>query len=126
MAVRRRLDGSLHPLDVALVIRTPDVDHFRETALELVEVISHIGGEIGPAAIRFLERPVDIVAELGRAEQILFPLFPIVRFLPFRRLQRSPIDQVAVFENLDHIGDPAFIVKRALGPEQFVFDPEGR
>ncbi len=63
-------DRRLHALDVAAMVGAPHVDHVAEAATELVVMIGDIVGEVGPAPVRLLERPVDLVAELashGRA-----------------------------------------------------------
>ena len=62
-AVGQRLHRRLHALDIAAVIGAPDVDHLVEAAPHLVAMIGDVGREIGPGAVRFLERPVDFVAE---------------------------------------------------------------
>ena len=64
-----RFHRRLHALDVAAVVGAPDVDQVAEAAVELGFVIGDVGGEISVAAVRFLQRPVDVVAEIGRAEQ---------------------------------------------------------
>ena len=42
-----RLDGAGDTRDVAVVVGAPDVDDLVETALELVQVVGDVGGEIG-------------------------------------------------------------------------------
>jgi hypothetical protein len=61
--VRQRRDRRLHPLDIAAVIGAEHVDQLVEAALHLVEVIGDVGGEIGPAAVGLLHRPVHVVAD---------------------------------------------------------------
>ena len=77
-AVGHRLDRGLHALDIAAVVGAPDIDQLGKAAAELVAMIGDVGGEIGPRAVGFFERPVDVVAELGGAEQGLRPRLPIV------------------------------------------------
>ena len=48
-----------------------------EAAPELVQMVGDVGGEIGPGAVRALERPVDLVAVGGRAEQQLRHRLPV-------------------------------------------------
>ena len=99
----QRRDGRLHPLDVAAVVRPPDVDHQREAAADFVAVVGEVGREIGPGPVRALERAVDLVAERGRAEEELRHRLPVLdrlrpwaaaacrcRPAPWRRGRRAP------------------------------------
>ena len=57
----------------------------------LLHVIGGVGGEIGPAAVGLLDRPILIVAELGRTEQQSAPPAPSHRaVLPLRRRRACP------------------------------------
>src|SRR5580698_9215372 len=47
----------------------PDVDEAQKTAIDLALVIGDVGRKIGIAAVRFDQRAIDVVAELGRAKQ---------------------------------------------------------
>ena len=114
-AVGHRLHRRLHALDVAAVIGAPDIDHRVEAAAELVAVIGDVGGEIGPRAVGFLEWPVDIVAELGGAEQGLRTRLPIVGQLALWRFEHAGIDEPAVLQNAEALVDRAALDKRALG-----------
>src|SRR3546814_19207209 len=95
LALGDRLGRRLHPLDVAAVVRAPDVDLVGEATIELVPMISDVAGEIGPAAVGLLQRPVDIVAKFGCAEQCLRARLPIVGLLALARLAYPDIDQPA-------------------------------
>ncbi len=64
------LDRPLHARDVAVVVGAPDVDHAREAALVLVEVVGDVRGEIGVEAVLPLHDPVLLVAELGGTEPL--------------------------------------------------------
>ena len=88
-----RLHRRLHPLDVAAVIGAPDVDHRGKAALELRAVIGDVGGEIGVGAVRFEQRPVDVVAECRRAEQRLLAVLPILDRLALGRRQPALVDR---------------------------------
>ena len=68
LAVRQRRNGRLHALDIAAVIGAEDIYQLVETALHFVIVIGYIGRKIGPAAIGFLHRPVDIIPVIGGSE----------------------------------------------------------
>ena len=43
----QRLDTRLRPRDVAVMVRTPDVDDLREAALELVAMVGQVRGDGG-------------------------------------------------------------------------------
>ena len=88
----QRRNRGLLPLDRPGMIGTPDIDQLVRR-LRFLEMIGKIGTEICPAAIRFHDRPVDIIAVAGRPEQGEFHRFPIIGEFPFGRLQRAPIDQ---------------------------------
>jgi hypothetical protein len=60
------------------VVGAPDVDHLAEAALELGAVVGDVGGEVGVGAVGLEERPVDVVAEGGGAEERLLPVLPIL------------------------------------------------
>ena len=100
-------DRRLHALDVAAMVGAPDVDHVGEAAPVLVVVIGDVVGEVGPAAVRLLERPVDVVAELRGAEQRLLAVFPVVGLLALRRLEPALVDQVLARQLLEGAVDGA-------------------
>ena len=91
-AAADRLHRRLHALDVAAMVGAPHVDHVAEAALELVAVIGDVGGEIGVAAVRLHQRPVDVVAERGRAEQRLLAILPVLDRRALRRRQAALVD----------------------------------
>ena len=85
-------DRRLHALDVAAVIGAPDVDHVGEAAIDFGFMIGDVGGEIGVTAVGFFQRPVDVVAEIGRAKQRLLAVFPILDIAAFWRRQTAFVD----------------------------------
>ena len=87
-------------------------------------MIGDVGGEIGPRPVRLLERPVDIVAELGRAEERLRPRLPIVRQLALGRLERADIDEAALLPAREALVDRPGVDQRALGGEHVVAHAE--
>jgi predicted ATP-grasp superfamily ATP-dependent carboligase len=62
----QRLDAPGDARNVAVVVGAPDVDHLVETALELVEVVGDVGGEIGVDAVFALDDAILFVAK-GRS-----------------------------------------------------------
>ena len=108
------------------MVGTPDVDHLGEAARELRAVIGDVIGEIGVAAIRLQQRPVDIVAEFGGAEQGLLAVLPIRVLLALGRRQAALIDQVSgpqILDRLVHgIGIAVPALQRALREEDLVND----
>src|SRR3546814_18945385 len=95
LALGERLHAGGHALHVAAVVGAPDVDHQREAAAELVEVVGHVAGKVGPRAVRLPERPVDVVAEQRRLEQELRARLPVLRRLALGRLQHAGVEEVA-------------------------------
>ena len=63
-----RGDRGLHPLDVAMVIGAPNVDHQVEAAVELVLVVGDVGSEVGVLAAGALKHTILVVIELGRPQ----------------------------------------------------------
>ena len=55
--------------------------------LDLGPVIGDVGREIGVGPVRLEQRPVDVVPELGRPEQGLFAILPVLGQLALRRRQ---------------------------------------
>ena len=76
-----------------------------KAAIELGLVIGDVGGEIGVAAVRLHQRPVDVVAEIGRAEQRLLAILPVLDRRALRRRQPALIDLALVAQLLDGRGD---------------------
>ena len=64
-------------------------------------MIGNVGGKIGVTAVRLLEWPVDVVAEVGRAEQRLLAIFPILKIASLRRWQPAFVDLAALAQTLD-------------------------
>ncbi len=108
------------------MIGAPDIDQGAKTAIDLDLVIGDIGGKIGVAAVRFLQRPVDIVAESGRFEEFLLAILPILDGLALRRRQAPDIDEIRGAKLLDRGGDliAAALRQRPLGEEDFMRDGE--
>ena len=77
--VGQRAHGRAHAGNIAAVIGAPDVDHELRAARHLVRVVGDVVGEIGVAAVAFAQRAIDVVAELGGAEQGLGAGLPVVR-----------------------------------------------
>ena len=104
------------------MVGAPDVDHVEEAALELVLVVGDVGGEIGVAAVRLHQRPVDVVAEGGGAEQRLLAVLPILDRLALRRRQAALVDEALGAQVVDGLGDlvVAGLDQRALGEEHVV------
>ena len=134
LAARERRHRRLHALDIAAVVGAPDVDEAQEAAVDLGLVIGDVAGEIGVAAVRLDQRPVDVVAEIGGAEQGLLAILPILRRArpsaaaagPRRSRPRSRRKSIA---SRDAIGPPSGAGQRALGGKHVVVDaraPAGR
>ena len=117
LAFRQGRHCRLHPLHIAAVIGTEDIDQLVETALHLVIMVGDIGREIGPGAIRFLHRTVDIIAVGGGFEQRLFPRLPILGQLALGRFQRAAIDETLGIQIGNRLFDEAGAIKRLLGKE---------
>ena len=95
------LHRRLHALDVAAVIGAPHVDQIEKATVDLGFVIGDVGGEIGVAAVRFLQRPVDIVAELSGSKQGLLAVFPILDGAALGRRQAAFVDQAFGAQTFD-------------------------
>ena len=105
-AAADRLHGRLQALDVAAVVGAPHVDHVAEAALELVPVVGDVGGEIGIAAVRLQQRPVDIVAELRSRGTASARGPPNPRSgCALRRRQAALVDKPFCAQPLDRRGD---------------------
>ncbi len=125
-AFGQRRDSRLHALDIAAMIRAPDVDQEVETAFDLVVVIGDVGGEIGPGPVRLLHRAVLIVAELGGAEKGLLAFLPVVGKLALRRLQLALIDKAKALQPFQRRLDPAGAVEGLLRRIDVHLDAEQR
>jgi hypothetical protein len=95
-----RQQGALDARDVAVVVGAPDVDHLVEAALELVEVVGDVGGEIGIEAVVALHDAVLLVAEGGGLE----PSGAVLE-----------VDVAGLFQLLDGARHHAGVVEAALG-----------
>ena len=105
LAVRDRLHGGLHPLDVAAVVGAPHVDHLGKAAVELGFVVGDVGGEVSIAAVRFEQRTIDVVAESGGAEQCLVAILPVLDRRALRRWQTALVDFVLGLQLFDRSAD---------------------
>ena len=97
------------------MIGAPDVDEAEKAAVDLGLVIGDVAGEIGVAAVRLDQRPVDVVAEIGGAEQRLLAILPILGGLALGRRQAAFVDDAAPAQILDRLAHP---VDAALGAGQ--------
>ena len=64
-------------------------------------MIGDVGCEIRIAAVRFLQRPVDIVAEIRGFEQRLLAILPILEIAALGRRQPAFIDFAALTQAFD-------------------------
>ena len=126
LAAGERGDRRLHAPDMAAVVGTKHIDHCLEAASELVAVIGDVAGEIGVAAVGLDQRPVDVVAEIGGAEQELLAVLPILVDLALGRRQPALIDEPLGLEVVDGLGDlvARTFAERALGEKHVVADAE--
>ena len=93
--------------------------------LRLLKVVSGVGAEIGPAAVRLLHRPVLVVAELGRTEKRQLDRFPfVVRVDALRPLEGALIDEALVAQHLLGAFDRALALHVGLRREHVVVDAE--
>ena len=104
------------------MIGAEDVDQRIKAALDLVEMIGDIGGEIGPRAVRFHHRPVHVIPVFGGFEQRLLARLPIVGLFAFGRLEHAFIDQPLGFERVNRRFDPACAIQRFFRIEHIHFD----
>ncbi len=97
-----------------------------EAADKLVVVISHVAGEVGVAAVGLHQRAVDIVAELGRPEERLLAVLPLVVLVALGARQTPLVDQPALAQRLDRRLDLVGLTRgqRRLGEEHLVRDVE--
>ncbi len=93
------------------MVGAKDIDQFVKTTFDLVPVICDIGCEIGPGAVRFLDRTIHVVAVRGRAEQRLLARLPILGQLALGRLERAGVDQVFLAQIIYRAFDPARVVE---------------
>ena len=110
-------------LTVPRMIGAPDVDQ-RVGAFGLLQMIGDVGAEIGPAAVRLLDRPVLVVAELGRAEQGQLDRLPILVDLALGRFEHALIDEALVDQGLQRAIDRAARLDLGLRREEIVVDAE--
>ena len=89
---------------------------------DLAVVVGNIGSEIAPRTVGFPERPVDIVAELGRTEQGLRRRLPILRFHALGRLEDAGIDEALGFQFFQATLDTAGFHHLAFRTEHVLMD----
>src|SRR5947207_9879625 len=106
------------------MVGAPDVDQRRAAAACLVEMVGDVAGEVGPAAVRFPQRPVDVVAELRGPEQGLRPRLPVLDGLALGRVENAGVEQAALVEHLEGCLDAAGFDQRALRTEAVEADAE--
>jgi hypothetical protein len=79
----------------------PLIDQIDESAHDLRPVIGNVGCKVGVAPVRLQKRPVDIVAETGRAKKRLLAVFPILEVAAFGRWKPAFIDLSAFAQVFD-------------------------
>ena len=105
------------------MVGAPDVDQL-VGVLRLLIMIGEVGAEIGPAPVRFLDRPVLIVAEFGRAEQRQFNRLPILGRLALRRFEHTVIDQAMLAQPFFGGGGLALGLQLGLRREEIMMDAQ--
>ena len=113
--IRQRLHRGAHARNIAAMIRTPDINQQIIAARELMRMAGDVIGEIGVGAIRFLERPIHIIAKLCGAEQQLRARFPIIRCLALGRFQHTFIKQALAFKRCNRGIGRIRVHQRAFG-----------
>ncbi len=125
LAARYGFHCCFDALGITRMVGAQNVDQRGKAAQHLVAVIGDVGGKIGVAAIRFDERPVHVVAELGGAKQRLLAVFPVVGQLALRRVEPSLIDQALLAQPGQRLFDLApWSVQGLFGKEHVVLDIE--
>ena len=76
------------------MVSPPNVNHGIDI-LALLIMICEVGAEIGPTAIGFFNRPILVVAKLGRPEERKCDGFPIFDLFAFGLFQFTVVDQAA-------------------------------
>ena len=107
------------------MIGAQHIDEFLEVASDLVARIGDVGSEVGVGAVRLDQRPVDVVAELRRAEQRLLAILPILRQFALGRRQAALIDEASGAQILDGAIDFARRMQRLLGDEHLLANVQG-
>ena len=108
------------------MVGAPHVDHAAETAVDLVLVIGDVRGEVRVAPVRFHQRAVDVVAEVGGTEQCLLAILPILHRCALGRRQAPFVDVTRAPQRGDgfaHLIARA-LDQRALGKKHIVDDVE--
>ncbi len=109
------------------MIGAPHVDHGREAAAELVEMVGDVGREIGPGAVGAPQRPVDLVAVGRRAEQQLRHGLPVrIGLAALGRRQGARVEQPHLVEHGQRLVDPPRLDQLALRGEYVVAHAQGR
>ena len=106
------------------MVGTPDVDQLIGRP-RLLEMISEIAAEIGPASVGLLDWPILIVTELRRSEQGELDRLPFVMLVEaFRALEHPFVDEAPGPKRFQRLIGKAFFVHLGLGREDIVMDTE--
>ena len=97
------------------MIRAPDINQQIITARELIRMAGDVVRKIGVGAIRFLERPIHIIAKLRGAKQQLRARFPIIRCFALGRFQHTLIKQALAFKGCNRGIGRIRVHQRAFG-----------
>ncbi len=88
--------------------------------------IGDVGGEIGVGAVALLQRTVDVVAEIGRPEQPLLAILPVLGRLALGRGDAALKNEALLLQLLHRLNDGAGVVQALLREEDLVVDVEER
>ncbi len=89
-------------------------------------MIGNVGCEIGVAAVRLHQRPVDVVAKVGGAEQCLLAVLLVLDRAALGRRQTALVDLLLGAQTQSMVsatGHPV-LDQRPLGEEDVVLDVE--
>ena len=108
------------------MVGAEDVDQVGETAVELVFMICDVRSKISVAPVRFHQRAVDVVAEVGGTEQCLLAILPILHRCALGRRQAPFVDVTRAPQRGDGFADliARALDQRALGKKHIVDDVE--
>ena len=87
-------------------------------------MVRDVGREVGPAAIGFLDRAIDVVAMFGGLEERLFARLPILGLLALGRLEHAFVDQTLGLQRVKRLFDPARAIEGLLAVEDVHPDTE--
>ena len=106
-----RGERALHAGDIAVVVRAPDIQHAREAALEFVDVVGDVGGEISVDAVLAAHHAILFVAEGRGAEPEGAVL--LVEMAVFPHLFDGAVDQTGFVQGA--LGKPGVEEDAELG-----------